>query len=60
MRNHRKLITDEILEAFAVVAEPSAVARELAKRFGGKLDRIVCSFDLGEGQAEAIETLQKA
>jgi probable F420-dependent oxidoreductase len=55
-----ELITDEILEAFAVVAEPNAVARELANRFGGKLDRISASFALGEGQAEAIETLKKA
>jgi probable F420-dependent oxidoreductase len=54
------LITDEILEEFAVVAEPSAVASELVNRFGGLLDRIACSFDLGERQAAAVEMLQKA
>jgi len=53
------LITDEILEAFAVVAEPSAVAGSLKRRFGDVLDRIVCSFDLGEHQTDAIEALKK-
>lgn len=53
------LITDEILEAFAVVAEPSAVAGSLKRRFGDVLDRIACSFDLGERQADAIEELKK-
>jgi probable F420-dependent oxidoreductase len=53
------LISDEILEEFAVVAEPGAVASALKKRFGGKLDRIACSFDLGERQADAIEELKK-
>jgi hypothetical protein len=32
------LITDEILEEFAVVAEPSKVAGELASRYGGIVD----------------------
>ena len=53
------LISDEILEEFAVVAEPSAVASEIKKRFAGSLDRIACSFDLGERQADAIDELRK-
>jgi len=33
------LIDDEVLETFAVVAEPDAVAAELARRFDGLIDR---------------------
>ena len=35
-----ELITDEMLDAFAVVAEPDEVAPELRARFGPLLDRI--------------------
>ena len=38
-------ITDEVLEEFAVVAEPAKVAGALKARFGGLVDRILCSFD---------------
>ncbi len=34
------LVTDEILDAFAVVAEPHAVAGKLLERWGGLVDRI--------------------
>jgi probable F420-dependent oxidoreductase len=37
-------ITDEMLEEFAVVAQPQDVARALARRFGGSVDRILCTF----------------
>lgn len=37
-------ITDEILEHFAVVAEPHKVAGELKARFGGLVDRLACTF----------------
>ena len=36
-------ITDEILEEFAIVAEPDKVASALGARFGGIVDRVVCS-----------------
>jgi probable F420-dependent oxidoreductase len=36
-------ITDEILEEFAIVAEPAKVASVLGARFGGIVDRVVCS-----------------
>jgi probable F420-dependent oxidoreductase len=36
------LIDDEILQTFAVVAEPEQVGAELARRYGGVVDR--CSF----------------
>lgn len=38
-------ITDEILEAFAVVAEPSKVAGAIRARWGGIADRVLCTFD---------------
>ncbi|MBW2280843.1 MAG: LLM class F420-dependent oxidoreductase [Deltaproteobacteria bacterium] len=53
------LISDEMLEEFAVVAEPGRVAGELKSRYGDMLDRVVASFDLGEHQADAIEELKK-
>ncbi|MDJ0870056.1 MAG: LLM class F420-dependent oxidoreductase [Myxococcota bacterium] len=37
-------ITDEILEAFAIVAQPHEVAGKLAERFGGLVDRVACTF----------------
>jgi probable F420-dependent oxidoreductase len=39
-----ELITDEILEEFAVVAEPKRVPAALKARFGGVVDRLLCSF----------------
>lgn len=35
-----ELISDDVLNAFAVVAEPGKVAAELASRFGGLVDRL--------------------
>ncbi len=37
-----ELIDDDILNTFAVVADPAGVGRELARRYGGVVDR--CSF----------------
>jgi probable F420-dependent oxidoreductase len=37
-------ITDEILEEFAVVAEPRRVPAALKARFGGSVDRLLCTF----------------
>jgi len=37
-------IDDEILETFAVVAEPAGVASALAERWGGLVDRLTCTF----------------
>jgi probable F420-dependent oxidoreductase len=34
------LISDEVLQAFAVVAEPSGVAAEIRRRFGGLIERV--------------------
>jgi probable F420-dependent oxidoreductase len=37
-------ISDEMLEEFAVVAEPQGVAQALAERFGGSIDRMLCTI----------------
>ncbi|MFQ5416047.1 MAG: LLM class F420-dependent oxidoreductase [Myxococcota bacterium] len=39
-----ELVSDEILEEFAIVAEPSRVATALKQRFGGLIDRVLCTF----------------
>ena len=55
-------ITDEILEAFAVVAEPSQVAGALKARWGGLVDRVLCTFDFvaEEERADYLEELRSA
>ncbi len=42
------LITDEMLDAFAIVASPKDVPDRLLQRYGGLIDRVVCTFDLGD------------
>ncbi len=39
------LITDDILEAFAVVGEPKTVVPEMKRRYGAFVDRCSASFD---------------
>ena len=41
-------ITDEILEEFAVVAEPRGLAGALRKRFEGRVDRLLCTFPFSD------------
>ena len=55
-------ITDEILEAFAVVAEPSQVAGAMKARWGGLVDRVLCTFDFvaEEERAGYLEELRSA
>jgi probable F420-dependent oxidoreductase len=50
------LVTDEVLEAFAVVAEPDAVARALQERFGGLARRAILhtAVDPGAGVWPAV------
>ncbi len=50
-----ELITDEILEEFAVVAEPAKVAGGIKQRFGGLVDRVTCTFPFaGDAEREAF------
>ncbi|MEE9278780.1 MAG: LLM class F420-dependent oxidoreductase [Myxococcota bacterium] len=55
------LISDDIVEAFAVVAEPDDVASKLKARYGDILDRIAAMVPFADRtkQREFIETLRK-
>ena len=55
-----ELIRDDVLEAFAIVAEPDRVAAALKQRFGGLVDRVLCSFSFLEPdeRAKSIESLR--
>jgi probable F420-dependent oxidoreductase len=46
------LIDADILQAFAVVAEPDAVANSLRQRLGGLVDTWLCTFDTGDTDAQ--------
>jgi probable F420-dependent oxidoreductase len=41
-------ITDEILEQFAIVAQPHEVAGQLKRRYGDSIDRVLASFALSD------------
>lgn len=53
-------ISDEILEEFAVVAEPAKVAGALKARFGGLVDRMLVTFSFAgaEDRASYMEELR--
>ena len=55
------LITDEIIEEFAIVAEPEKVAAGLKARFGDIIDRVASTAPFADraAQKEFIETLRK-
>ncbi|MCP5039544.1 MAG: LLM class F420-dependent oxidoreductase [bacterium] len=55
-------ITDEILETFAIVAEPDKVAGAIKQRFGGLIDRVTCMFPQAsdEERCRYIEQLRSA
>lgn len=51
-------ITDEILEEFAIVAEPEKVAGALGARFGGIVDRVVCSVPFAN-EADRLKYMEE-
>ena len=55
-------ITDEILDAFAIVCEPDQVADRVKERFAGLADRVTCNFPHAtpEERLEYIQALQSA
>jgi probable F420-dependent oxidoreductase len=55
-------ITDDILEEFAVVAGPEKVASALRERFGGLVDRLVCTFPFASDEQRCgyLEELRAA
>jgi probable F420-dependent oxidoreductase len=54
------LITDDILNAFAVVGEPGEIAPEMLRRYGAFTDRTSASFPVSDDaqRADIIRTLQ--
>ena len=54
-------ISDEILDEFAIVAEPRDVAARIKHRCGDLLDRLVCMIELPDGdqQREFIEFMKR-
>ncbi len=54
------LITDEILNAFAVVGEPAEIAPEMLKRYGSFTDRTSASFPVSdpEQREQIVRTLR--
>ena len=46
-------ISDEVLEQFAIVAEPAKVASALKARFGGLVDRVLCTFSFVDAKQRA-------
>jgi len=47
------LIDDDILDAFAIVAEPDQVGKKLKDRYGALLDRMLVSVQLPDEQAQS-------
>ena len=50
------LVGDDVLNAFAVVAEPGRVAPEIQRRFGGLIDRVsfYAAYDIGTEACDPI------
>lgn len=57
-----ELISDEILEEFAIVAEPGKLASALVARYGDMVDQWMGTFAVGTPQQESelLEELQAA
>ena len=57
-----ELITDEMLEEFAIVAEKESVAAAMKARFGGIIDRVLCTFSHtnDEERTKYLEELRAA
>ena len=55
-------ISDEILEAFAIVTEPAKVAGAMKDRFGGVVDRVLCTlpFATDDERRAYLEELRAA
>ena len=52
------LIEDDILETFAVVAEPDALPAALHARCKGAVDRLLCMAPLGDDEAAWVKALR--
>jgi probable F420-dependent oxidoreductase len=52
------LVDDAMLDEFAVVAEPDDLPARLRARWGGVLDRLMCTFPLGADRRERLAALR--
>ncbi len=57
-----ELISDDMLEEFAIVAQPGGVVKALTERYGGTIDRLLCTFPFAnDAEREAyMEELRAA
>jgi probable F420-dependent oxidoreductase len=53
-----KLITDDVLDAFAIVGSPADVPKEVEARYGGNADRISFGIRGSNGTSETVEKLR--
>lgn len=55
------VIDDEMLDAFAIVAEPDRLAAAIEARFGGLVDRIQCGIDMDDPDtwAPIVEAIRR-
>jgi len=55
------LIEDDMLEEFAIVAEPRDIPSRLKERYGDLIDSWICSIDTGdpEQQRELLRAVQQ-
>ncbi len=55
------LITDEMLEKFAIIGKPEEIAPKLKARYGDLFDRVACTapFEDPAARREFVETLRK-
>ncbi len=55
-----ELVTDEMLDAFAVRAPPEDLADEILDSYGGVADRVQLTFDGSDYWADVLEALREA
>jgi probable F420-dependent oxidoreductase len=57
-----ELISDDILQAFAVVGEPDTIAPQIKQRYGGLIDRVSAAYGTipADTQADIVKALQAA
>ncbi|SEH17253.1 probable F420-dependent oxidoreductase, MSMEG_2256 family [Natronorubrum sediminis] len=53
-----ELVTDEMVAAFAIEAEPDTLAEKIEEKYGGVADRIQLSFDGSEYWSDVLEELK--
>lgn len=55
-----ELVTDEMVDAFAIDAPPNALADEILEKYGRIADRLQFNFDRGDYWEDVLEDLRNA